>query len=237
MDDGAGLLVPIERALTRVSLFAALPPDELRALARQAVRRKYARHELIFSQGEPGDGLYIVDRGHVLITRQNPEGDELVLSVMDRGEYFGELALFDDEPRSAGAVASADTTLLFLSRTSFREFIQSHPLALFASLRVIVAQLRRTTDLADEIALLDIRARLVKRLVRLVREGHLETRRGSPGGTLRITQQQFANMLGATRESVNKHLNALAGEGTVQLQRGRIHLLDLDALEEEANLL
>src|SRR5947209_5982254 len=95
-------------ALRDVALFHGLSNEELRTLARQVVHREFGRHELIFSQGDPGDGLYVLTRGHVSITRQSPDGDELILTMYEPGEYFGDLSLFDDEPRSASAAAIDD---------------------------------------------------------------------------------------------------------------------------------
>lgn len=201
------------------------------ALAGQVVRRVYGRNELIFSQGDEGDGLYVVESGHVGISRQNADGDELIITIQEPGEYFGELALFDREPRSAAATAVEGASLLFLSREAFRDFLEAHPAALFTCLEVVVQQLRRCTDLVDELALLDVRSRLARRLLRLMDQGALEPG-ASDGFALRITQQHLASMTGATRESVNKHLNALVDEGVILLERGRINILDREALEE-----
>jgi CRP/FNR family transcriptional regulator, cyclic AMP receptor protein len=221
-------------ALREVALFRDLTKAELDMLARQVVQRRYGRNELIFSQADRGDGLYIVVSGHVSIGRQNPDGDELIFAMYEPGEYFGELALFDEEPRAAGATAVEDCSLLFLSRAAFRDFIDSHPKALWTCLEIVVAQVRRCTDLADEIALLDVRSRLARRLLRLAREGMIVSGEGiaDDSGAFRITQQQLANMTGATRESVNKHLNAFVDEGMVRLERGRIHILNTDRLRE-----
>jgi CRP/FNR family transcriptional regulator len=220
-------------ALREVSLFQDLAPDELQTLSHQVVRKEYGRNELIFSQEDRGDGLYIVAAGHVSITRQNPNGDELILAMYVPGEYFGELALFDEEPRSASASAIDECSVYFLSRASFRSFLGTHPAALLSCLEVIVGQLRRCTDLADEIALLDVRSRLARRLLRLAKQGVVESERSTPGGvaSYRITQQQLANMMGATRESVNKHLNGFVAEGIIRLERGHIHVLDFKKLE------
>jgi CRP/FNR family cyclic AMP-dependent transcriptional regulator len=223
----------INDALREVSLFLDIAPDELQILSHQVVRKDYSRNELIFSQEDRGDGLYIVASGHVSITRQNPNGDELILAMYVPGEYFGELALFDDEPRSASASAIDECSVYFLSRAAFRSFLGTHPAALLSCLEVIVGQLRRCTDLADEIALLDVRSRLARRLLRLAKQGVLESERSQPAGTTsyRITQQQLANMMGATRESVNKHLNGFVDEGMIRLERGHIHVLDFKKLE------
>ena len=97
---------------------------------------------------------------------------------------------------------------------------------------MVVSQLRRCTDLADEIALLDVRSRLARRLLHLVRDGMVDGEDDSSTPSFRITQQHLANMTGATRESINKHLNAFVDEGIVRLERGRIHILNVERLEE-----
>lgn len=224
------VIEPTSPILREVALFRDLPQPELSVLAHQVVRREYGRNELIFSQGDRGDGLYIVAEGHVRISRENVSGDEVIITLHEPGEYFGELALFDDEPRSASATAEERTAVLFLSRSIFREFLENHPAALFSCLQVVVRQLRRCTDLVDELALMDVRSRLARRLLSLDQGGMLE----GADNTFRLTQQHLAHMTGATRESVNKHLNALVDEGIVQLWRGRIRILDREALEEYA---
>lgn len=213
-----------------MALFRDLPETELAVLARQVVRREYGRNELIFSQGDRGDGLYFVVDGHVRISRENFNGDEVIITLHEPGQYFGELALFDDEPRSASATAEDRTTVLFLSRGVFRAFLESHPAALYSCLQVVVRQLRRCTDLVDELALMDVRSRLARRLLSLEEGGML----AGEDNSFRLTQQHLAQMTGATRESVNKHLNALVDEGVVQLLRGRIRILNREALEDYA---
>lgn len=217
-------------SLRAVTLFHGLSEPELAVLGQQVVERRYGRGELIFSQGEAGDGLYIVGSGHVTISRQSAEGDELILTIYEPGEYFGELALFDREPRSASATAAEVCQLLFLSRSAFRSFLESHPAALLLCLEVVVGQLRRLTDVADELALMDVRRRLARRLLRLSQQGVLEEdARGH--GAFHITQQQLASMLGATRESVNKHLNAFVDRGYIRLERGAIQIRNRTSLE------
>lgn len=225
----------VHDALRDVPLFNRLPEGELDVLARQIVQRHFGRHEIIFCQGDPGDGLHVVASGHVSISRQSPDGDELILAMYEPGEYFGELALFDREPRSASAIAVDECATLFLSRSAFRSFLEAHPTAVFTCLEAIVWQLRRLTDLADEIALLDVRSRLARRLLRLAEQGMVGTGTGDGRAmrrAFRITQQQLASMTGATRESVNKHLNAFVDEGIIQLERGYIRIVDRQRLEE-----
>ena len=217
----------IVAALKTVALFGGLPEAELEVLSRQVVRKRYARNEVIFPQGARGEGLYIVVQGHVIISRQGPQGDELILALCEPGEYFGELALFDQAPRSASAVALDDCGVLFLSRAVFQRFLQAHPAALWTCLAVLVAQLRRLTELADEMALLDVRRRLARRLLRLAEQGVVGTDPARPTGRpVRITQQHLAKMTGTTRERANKQLQAFAAEGLIRLERGCVHIVD-----------
>lgn len=219
-------------ALAMVGLFGKLQPNELKELTRQMQTRKFTRGELIFSQGDPGDGLYILTRGHVTISRRGPDGDELILALCEPGDHFGELALFDDEPRSAGASAMEPSQALFLGRVAFRAFLETHPAAVLLCLESIVRQFRRCTDLVDEIALLDVRGRLASRLLKL---GDQAAAHGTTSnGRFRITQQQLASMIGTTRESVNKHLGAFIDEGAISLDSGGIHILNAAALEKQS---
>ncbi|GAC1509320.1 MAG: Crp/Fnr family transcriptional regulator [Chloroflexota bacterium] len=224
-------MTPAGGTLRDLALFRGLARPEIDALARDLVQRRYRRGEIVFSQGDPGDGLYIIVQGHVSIQRQNLQGGELIIAVCEPGEYFGELALFDDEPRSATAVTMEACTTQFLSRASFRGFLQAHPQAMLACMEYVIRQLRRCTDLADEIALLDVRRRLARRLLRLADQGMIGT--GDPSAEIpRMTQQQLADMTGATRESVNKHLNALVDEGILRLTHGHVEIVDRARLEQ-----
>src|SRR5579875_1733109 len=220
-------------ALGRVGLFHGLAAGELASLSGQVAERSFQRGELIFSQGDRGDGLYILTAGHVSISRLNRDGDELTLAVCEPGDYFGELALFDGEPRSADAQALDRCEALFLARSTFETFLRDHPDAMLSCLRVVVKELRRCTDIADEIALLGVRGRLARRLVRLAEQGVIADKGTNASARLRITQQQLANMTGATRESVNKHLRAMADDGLIRLERGHVEIEDLEELRLE----
>lgn len=222
-------------ALRDVALFRGLEDHELGVLAHQVVRRDYTRQEIIFSQGEPGDGLYVIVDGRVSVSRENWNGDEMIINIMKPGEYFGELALFDDQPRSATATAVDAVSLLFLARPAFRTFLETHPRVAFTCLEVVVRRLRHCTDLIDELALLDVHTRLARRLLWLADQGTVRDNASSQTAPLvRITQQHLASLTGATRESVNKHLNTLVDQGMIRLERGAIVIVDRARLEEAA---
>lgn len=235
MDGRAGDRVrTIAMALRGVALFHELPETDLQVLARQVVRRRVARDEEVFAQGDAGEGLYVVTAGLVGIVRQSLEGDELLLTLYEAGESFGELALIDGAPRSATAVALDAGTLLFLPRSAFRATLDAHPTMLWRCLEAVMRQLRHTTNIADDIALVDVRQRLAHTLLRLADRGVVEVsgqsvERGRR--PVRITQQHLANMIGATRESVNKQLQAFAAEGLIALEQGRVRVMDRAGLE------
>jgi len=130
--------------LARVSLFSKLSALELDSVAGHLIRRSYSPAESVFRGGDIGDSLYIIEKGTVRISITSPEGHEVVLAELGRGQFFGEMALLDDEPRSADAAAREASTLLVLERDQFQSFMQDHPGAAINLLAVLSRRLRRT---------------------------------------------------------------------------------------------
>ncbi|MEM7442351.1 MAG: Crp/Fnr family transcriptional regulator [Pseudomonadota bacterium] len=221
--------------LTRSGLFGALDPallDQLGALCR---RRDLARGQILFSQGDEADGLYIVTAGILRILLVAGDGRELTLNLMEPGDVVGEISLLDGLPRSAGAVAMTDVTCLVLSRTDFEAALDENPSLSRQIIYALCELLRRNTDLIGDRAFLGLRGRLC-RLLNALAVGH--GRAGDDGATeiaLRITQSDLATMLGATREAVNKQMNALAKMGLVRIAHGRVLVLDEAGLAELAD--
>jgi CRP-like cAMP-binding protein len=133
--------------LARVSLFAKLSARELESVAGQLKHRSCARSEAVFHAGDMGDSLYIIEEGVVTISITSPEGHEVVLAELQSGQFFGEMALLDDEPRSADAIVKEDTKLLVLERETFQRFMHDHPGAALNLLAVLSNRLRRTDQL------------------------------------------------------------------------------------------
>ena len=136
--------------MARVSLFSKLSVAELESVAGELKSRSYARLEPVFHAGDMGDSLYIIEEGTVMISMTSSEGHEVVLAELQRGQFFGEMALLDDEPRSADAIAKEDTKLLVLERETFQRFVQDHPGAAVNLLAVLSSRLRRTDQLLFE---------------------------------------------------------------------------------------
>ncbi len=224
--------MPTLELLAQVPLFAALTPEELRSLGVLLRRRRYAAGEVIFHEGDAGTALYIIENGEVKIVLGSAEGKEVVLGLLGPGDFFGELALLDGEPRSANAVAREACALLLISREDFLRFLVDQPRVAVSLLAVLSGRLRRTDQLVHDAAFLDVRSRFIRVLLNLV-----QTRgQAGPRGiviTSRLTQTDLANMVGATRESINKWLRYYEAQGLVHHQRGRLTVVNLQRLRED----
>ncbi len=219
--------------LRQVSLFAGLSRAELTSLAALVRTHRYTAGENIFHEGDEGTALYIIEKGEVKIVRRSPEGKEVVLSLFRATDLFGELALFDGKPRSADAVAKGPSQLLILERNDFRRFVADHPQIALNLLEALSLRLRRTSEVVADAVFLDVRARLVKRLLELART-HRQP--GSQGGVviaLQLTQTELADLIGATRESVNRMLQHYIKEGLIRHDRGQLTLLNLERLGKD----
>jgi len=187
-------------------------------------RRSFERGETIFFKGDPGDTLYVILSGEVKIVLASEDGQESILIVLNDGDFFGEMALFDDKPRSADAVTVNPTTLLALHRDDFEQFVREHPEVAFPIFRSLTAKLRRTTDRLEDLIFLDLPARVAKKLIQLARKHGVKTGQGIRID-LPLSQQELAEMVGATRPRVNEQLRRLAREGLIDVDRQTITVL------------
>ena len=219
--------------LAKVPMFEHLAEAQLEHLSSLLHVRRYPRGEVVFHQGDVGTALFIIRKGQVAIRLSSPDGKEVTLALLDRGDFFGELALLDGEPRSTDAVAREETELLSLQRESFHQFLESSPqvaLGLLASLSRLV---RRVTRLVHDATFLDARTRLIRVLLELARS------QGQPGPegvviTQKLTQVELANLCGLTRESTNKWLRFFVREGLLSYEGGQITLVHPERLIQQA---
>jgi CRP/FNR family cyclic AMP-dependent transcriptional regulator len=224
----------LEAALQCMPLFRDLAPEDLAALATTVRTQHYRRGDIIFRQGDPGDGLYVVLSGRVRIWTTGDGGGEAILATLRPNEFFGALALLDGAPRSASATAVEATETLTVPRERFRQLIDVDPAIRDHVIVQLTNEIRRLTTHVEELHFLDIAGRLAARLVRLAEE------QGAPASgeeiTLDgpITQGELAAMVGSTRQSVNKLLGWLVDDGLVRLDRDAIVILDLPGLRRAA---
>ena len=222
-----------EQLLAEVPMFEKLARGDVEYLSGRLQQRRYARDEVIFHRGDVGTALFLVRKGEVGIRLSSAEGQEVILTVLSRGESFGELALLDGQPRSADAVAREETQLLILHREDFQRCLAERPAVATNLLAVLAGMLRRVTQQMHDVAFLDARARLARVLL-----SQAETQgQPVPEGVLlpRCTQVDLAKQCGMTRESVNRWLRFYAQEGVLTYHRGTVVLRDVERLRPDVN--
>ena len=219
------------RLLKRNFLFGGLPDALLDRIAMHAQWRDFRRNETIFSQGDEGDALFGVVSGRVRINTMSPEGREVFLNIMEPGDTFGEIAVIDGLPRTAGAVALDPATLIAIGRQDFLTVIEHEPALAMHLLRLFCQRMRWTSDLVEESSFLFGPARLAKRLLVLAA---LHGEAGPEGMELAISQSELAQFLNMSRQLVNQQLQAWRAKGWVSLGRARIVVRDAEALGREA---
>ena len=219
--------------LAQVGLFADLTTAELVGLASLMRPRPYAKDEVIYLRGDPGTAFYVIASGKVKIALTSPDGKELILRRLGPGGFHGELALLDDEPRSADAVATDASVLLVLQRDAFRQFLSEHPDLATKLLGTVSQYLRRNAELIQDATFLDVPARLARILLELATEpGAAEL--PPPGAIIpdRMKQGELASLVGATRESINKWLGSFEKQGLISYDKGLITLLRPSGLKQ-----
>jgi CRP-like cAMP-binding protein len=212
--------------LERVPLFKTMAASDLANLATHLRPRRFARGDTIFFLGDPGTALCLIVEGRVKLSLGSGEGREVIIDLLGPGEVFGELALLDGEPRSADAVTTEPTHLLMLHREEFVRFLLSRPELAVELLGVLSRRLRRDAQLIQDAAFQDVPARLARTLLRLASPTSGEV----PTVTPRLTQSDLAGLVGTTRETLNKWLGSYQDEGWIRLEKGRITILQAEAL-------
>lgn len=209
--------------LRQVGLFAELSEGDLAALARRSATRRIRPGGLIVGQGEPAEGLYVVAQGRAKVVLFGETGRELTLRLLGSGEFFGEEAVLDQGTVPTSLVALEPTLLVVIDRVAFIEALERHPVTALRLVRHMAERTRRSDALIGGLALHDVGARLVRALIDL---GEAQGERRDDGVFIRRrpTQQDLANMVGTSRESVSRALSAMARRGLV-VARGRSLLL------------
>lgn len=216
--------------LQRNYLFRGLPDAALERMAGIATRRIYQKGSVIFAQGERGDALFGVVAGRVRISASGAGGQEVFLNIMEPGDTFGEIAVMDGLPRTAGATALDPATLIVIKRTDFLQLLEREPRLAIHLLKLLCERLRWTSELVEESAFLTGPARLAKRLLILA---SLHGRATGIGRLeLRISQAELARFLGISRQIVNQHLSEWRRHEWVELGRSQIVIRNAEALRQ-----
>lgn len=219
--------------LDQLPLFAELSPNVLAQIAAESRVRRYPEGQVLFSEGDPGDTLMILEEGRVKVSRFTPGGQEVVLAVQEAPASFGELALIDGAPRSATITAQSAITIRMLPRTALMGLVQREPSVALALLRTLNQMVRDTNERLSDIVALDVPGRVAKWICT---SADRQPRRAASSGALRIplhvSQGELATQLGTTRVSVNKALKSFEGLGLITLGRDEIEIHDINSLRD-----
>ncbi|HEY6532835.1 MAG TPA: Crp/Fnr family transcriptional regulator [Acidimicrobiales bacterium] len=217
--------------MTSESLFDVLPEEARRALLASARRRRFGRGEVVFHEGDPGDSLHVIEKGHVAIRVSTPLGDVLTLVLLGPGEAFGEQALLGSPHRTASAVAVEGAETRVVLGDQFAELRRENPAVTELLVEVLAAQVRRLSSHLLEALYVPAESRILRRLCNVTDSYASDD--ASPV-VVPVTQQELAAMAGTTRPTVNRVLQSLQDDGIVELGRGRTTVLDPDRLRKAA---
>src|SRR6266700_5273536 len=214
----------------QVSFFADLSEEEIQALSSATKRRTFRSGEVIFHRDDPGQVLYMIKDGKVKICIISPDGQEVSLAVLGKGEYFGEFALLDGLPRSADAVALERVECYTLQRRDFQNAILKNPKIAILVLEALSKRLRDTDQMVENLIFLDVYGRVAKKLLELA-DAHGSKVDNGIRIEVRLTQQELASMVGASRESVNKVLGYFTDKNFISTDKHKITLHRISDLE------
>ena len=223
----------MEEALSRASLFHGADAESVQALSAQFHIRNVRSGTVLFREGEPGELLYIVIAGKVKLGRRAPDGRENLIAVMGPSDQFGELSLLDPGPRTETATTVTHARLAELPQAALHQWVLERPQIATQLLQILARRLRRTDTMLTDLIFVDVRGRVAKQLLLLAQR--FGTREG---GQLRVThdltQEELAQLVGASRETVNKALVDFARRGWIQLDGKAVLIHDPQSLARRA---
>ncbi|WP_332666929.1 Crp/Fnr family transcriptional regulator [Aeromicrobium sp.] len=219
--------------LRQAPLFSGLDDEVAAALESSMSSASLRRGDILFNEGDDGNQLYVVTEGKIKLGRTSPDGRENLLAILGPGQMFGELSFFDPGPRSATATAVTDVELKSLGHEALSPVLNAHPDVAHALLNQLAGRLRRTNEVVGDLVFSDVPGRVAKALLDLAsRFG----RRADDGVHVNhdLTQEELAQLVGASRETVNKALADFASRGWLRLEPRSVVILDLERLQRRA---
>src|SRR5258708_4898228 len=199
--------------IRRVPLFALLTANQAESVAEAVVKRRFKRGELIVEQGEKSNTLFIILTGRVRVVTSDKRGREVILATLNPGDYIGEMSLIDNEPHSATVRAEVQTDMLALGRAEFARCLPENSSMAYAILRGLVQRLRNADRQIESLALLDVYGRVARTLLDMAEnDGDVKVIRN------KVSRQDLAKVVGASREMVSRVMKDLEGRGMVQTQ-------------------
>jgi CRP/FNR family transcriptional regulator, cyclic AMP receptor protein len=219
--------------INQAALFAALDVEAADALRASMMEIQARRGEVFFEQGEPGDRMFVIMQGKITLSHRADDGRETLLGVLGPGDMFGELSVFDSGIRTAGAVALTDARVLSLTRDQLRSWMMTRPEVAEKLLQALARRLRRTEDSMADLIFCDVPARVAKALLDLADKFGTVN-----GGEMLVvhdmTQEELAQLVGASRETVNKALADFVSREWIRVEQKSVSILDLERLQRRA---
>jgi CRP/FNR family transcriptional regulator/CRP/FNR family cyclic AMP-dependent transcriptional regulator len=204
-------------SLRHIPLFSEVGDDDLEGLAALLIERRFPKHKTIVEEGLPGDYMYVIREGRVQVSKLSDDGREKILEFLEAGDFFGEMSLLDNAPRSASCRALTDSRILALSRADFLAVMRRSPDLAMAVVQELTRRLRRIDDQASSLSFQRVEERTKGLLLRLAK---LDPQRSGRRVTPALTHQQIADMIGTSRETVTRVLKDLKLSGWL-VQEGK----------------
>jgi CRP/FNR family transcriptional regulator/CRP/FNR family cyclic AMP-dependent transcriptional regulator len=219
-----------EDLIRQVPLFSGLDDEDLQSLLGAVTRRKYPKDAVIFFESDPGDAMFMIIGGRVKVTILSDDGREIILSILGDRDFFGEMALLDNEPRSATAIAVQETEVAVIHQKDFLSIVEKRPRVAINLLSALSDRLRKANHQIGSLALLDVYGRVAGVLLEMARDTGIRLKDGRIRFR-RPTHQEIANMIGATRETVSRTISDLHRQGYIEIAGKNVVIQDQFAKE------
>ena len=200
--------------LKDIDLFSGFNDADLNILENHAINKTFSKNTIIINEGDESDSLYIIQSGMVKVFLSDEDGKEIILNTQSAGEYFGELALIDDAPRSASIMTMEECKVMIILKRDFQNYLEKNPEICYRLVRGLTKRLRRLTDNVKSLALMDVYGRVARTLIELSEE-----KDGKKIVQQKLTQRDIANMVGASREMVSRILRDLSTGGYITVEK------------------
>jgi len=218
--------------LKRIPLFSSLKDDELEAIYKLSYIKKCTKDSIILLENEEGDTLFIIISGKVKVTTFSESGKEVIFSILNEGDFFGDMSLMDGKPRSATVISIEDSELRLLRRNDFIKLVEEHPGIALKFLEELTTRLRKADERIESLAILDVTGRVAGILLQLADERGEKTDNGVVIKS-RPTHQELANMVGTTRETVTRVLKQLENKKYINMTGKDLQIFDPEVFKKE----
>ncbi|MBC8186534.1 Crp/Fnr family transcriptional regulator [candidate division KSB1 bacterium] len=217
--------------LKKFNLFETMGMEEMESISQMVAENQITKKQPVYLEGDPSENLYFLKKGRVKITRIDESGKEFTLTLMEPGEIFGEMGMFDDAPRETTAVALEDSLICTMRRGDFEKLMENKPELSFKLNKLMGLRLRRIENRIQELLFRDVPSRLASLILRLL-DQHSREMRDGVRINIKLSQQEIANLIGATREMTSSVINSFKKDGLISIESKYIYILDKKELEK-----